>query len=111
VTEKPWRAVRDGLDLMLRVTPKSRRDEIAGFHTAADGSVSLAIKVRALPDKGLANQAVIATLAKVLGIPKSRMSLVSGSTGRLKTVHIEGIARDLEEIIDEYFRSSRREKT
>lgn len=50
----------------------------------------LRVRVRAVPDKGKANAAVIALLAKALGVSKSAVKLVSGDTARLKTVEIEG---------------------
>jgi uncharacterized protein len=99
VTGKPWRAVPGGVEIRLRVTPRSRLDGIAGLHAAADGSVSLAVKVRALPDKGAANAAVIETLSEALGVPKSRIALASGSTGRHKTVVVEGRSDQVEERI------------
>ncbi len=46
----------------------------------------------AVPDKGKANAAVIALLAKALGVPKSAITLVSGDTARQKTVRVAGAA-------------------
>jgi uncharacterized protein YggU (UPF0235/DUF167 family) len=43
-----------------------------------------------VPDKGKANAAVIALLAKALGLPKSAVTLVAGETARLKTLAIAG---------------------
>lgn len=50
----------------------------------------LRLRVKAVPDKGKANAAAIALLAKALDIPKSRISVVAGETARLKTVMVEG---------------------
>jgi len=110
VTGKPWRAVRGGIEISLRVTPKSHLDGIAGLHSASDGAVSLMVKVRALPDKGAANAAVIETLAKALAVPKSRMALASGHTGRDKTVLVAGDRGQLEEEIARQLGRHRREK-
>ena len=110
MTGKPWRAVSGGIEISLRVTPKSRLDEIAGLHSASDGAVSLMVKVRALPDKGAANAAVIETLAKALGIPKSRMALASGHTSRNKTVLVASDRGQLEEEIARQLGRHRREK-
>jgi uncharacterized protein (TIGR00251 family) len=74
--------------LSLRVTPNAGRDAIDGVETRDDGSTVLRLRVSAVPDKGKANAAVIALLAKSLGIPKSAIALVSGETARLKTVLI-----------------------
>lgn len=74
--------------LRLRVTPNAGRDAIEGFERLADGTEVLRVRVAAVPDKGKANAAVIALLAKSLGLPKSALSLVAGETARLKTVSL-----------------------
>ena len=92
----PWRRVAGGLEITLRVTPKSRMDQVTGLHGGSDAALSLALKVRALPDKGAANKAVIDLLAKALGVPKSCISLLSGSTKRNKTVLVRGEPQQIE---------------
>ena len=76
--------------LAIRATPKSSRDAVTGFHAAADGSRSLAVKVTAPPDKGKANRAVIETVARAAGVAKSSFSLVSGETSRDKVLLVTG---------------------
>lgn len=55
-----------------------------------DGSAVLRMRVKAVPDKGKANAAVVALVAKALGVPKSAVSVVSGETARLKTLAVVG---------------------
>lgn len=98
----PFRQSRDRTLLAVRVTPKSARDELSGLHTAADGATALAIKVSAPPDKGKANKAVIAVLAKAFGLPKSAFSIVSGETSRHKVVSVTGNLAELEAVIAPY---------
>jgi uncharacterized protein YggU (UPF0235/DUF167 family) len=74
--------------LHLRVTPNAAADRIEGTELRDDGSAVLRMRVRAVPDRGKANAAVIALLAKALDVPKSAITLVSGDTARLKTVAI-----------------------
>lgn len=62
--------------------------------TASDGHARLKIRVRAAPDKGAANTAVIKLLAKALGVPKTSLSLISGQTARMKTVHAAELQLD-----------------
>ena len=95
----PLRPGKGGLLLSVRVTPRSSRDEVTGLHTAADGTVSLAVKVTAVPDKGKANKAVIETLARACRLPKSAFSLVSGETDRSKTLLVTGNPAELEALI------------
>jgi uncharacterized protein YggU (UPF0235/DUF167 family) len=86
----PYRLSPTGLSLFVRVTPNAGRDAIEGVELRDDGSAVLRLRVKAVPDKGRANAAVIALLANALGIPKSAITLTSGDTARLKTLAIEG---------------------
>ena len=72
-----------GATLSCRVTPRASRDAI---DRDPDG---LRIHVTAVPENGKANAAVVKILAKALGIPKSRLTLVRGETGRDKVFRIE----------------------
>lgn len=84
-----WRETDGGLLLDVRATPKSSRDAVTGVHD--DGErLRLAVSVRAVPDKGAANIAVIATVARWLKLPKSAITLASGGTSRLKTLALAG---------------------
>ena len=44
--------------------------------------------VKALPERGRANEAVAEALSEHLGVPKSRISVVSGMTSAQKTVQV-----------------------
>ena len=89
--------------LNVRVTPKSSTEAISGLYQAADGAISLKIRVTQPPDKGKANKAVIALLVKRLGFAKSALSIVGGDTSRDKQIKISGqpdaISRALEKIV------------
>ncbi len=72
------------------MTPNAGADRIEGIETRDDGSVVLRLRVSAVPDKGKANAAVIALLAKTLSVPRGAVTLVLGETARLKTLDIAG---------------------
>ncbi|WIY52779.1 DUF167 family protein [Devosia sp. YIM 151766] len=91
------RASETGLLLYLRVTPNAGRDAIMGAERRDDGNWVLRVRVSAVPDKGKANAAVIALLAKALDVPRSTISLVSGETGRMKVLAVLGEATALAE--------------
>lgn len=74
----------------MRVTPKASRNAISGYYTAADGETSLKVMTTAQPEKGKANKAVIAILAKKFGKAKSLFTVIQGQTDRNKTVLVEG---------------------
>ncbi|POR51995.1 DUF167 family protein [Bosea psychrotolerans] len=85
-----WRASQGGLVLSVRLTPRGGRDGLDGIETLADGREVVKIRVRAAPTEGQANAALIAFLAKLMGLPRSRVTLVAGASARLKTVLLEG---------------------
>lgn len=96
----PYRLTEDGLVLALRVTPNAGADRIEGAEARDDGSVVLRVRVKAVPDRGKANAAVIALLGKALKLPKSAISLISGETARLKTVRMAGDPQMLADRLD-----------
>ena len=91
----PWRVGDGELTLHVRLTPKADRDRIDGVVELADGRVVLAARVRAVPEKGAANKALAALIAKQLEIAKSSVSLTGGSTSRIKTLTVEGVPEEL----------------
>ena len=97
---QPYRLGPDGLSLFLRVMPNAGKDAVEGVETRDDGTVVLRIRVKAVPDKGKANAAVIGLLAKALGVPKTAMSVTSGETARLKTVAVVGDGAALAMLVD-----------
>jgi uncharacterized protein (TIGR00251 family) len=80
----------DGILARIRLTPKSAKDQIVGIENDANGNPYLKVKVRAVPEKGKANIALINLLAKSLGLPKSSIEVISGHTSRAKTVLLTG---------------------
>ena len=63
--------------VQIKVTPRSSRDQVLGER---DGAI--AIKLKAPPVDGQANAALIAFIAKKLGISRSLVTLVRGQTCR-----------------------------
>jgi uncharacterized protein (TIGR00251 family) len=63
--------------------------------TDAEGKAYLKARVTAVPEKGKANKALIALLAKSLRVAKSSVSLASGEMSRKKILRIDGDPEDL----------------
>ena len=72
--------------LRLKVNPRSSSDRIVGW--IGD---RLKIAVTAPPEKGKANAAVLRLLSRTLGIPGSRIRLVSGESTSEKVVGLHGV--------------------
>ncbi|MCW5725492.1 MAG: DUF167 domain-containing protein [Maricaulaceae bacterium] len=79
---------KDGFDIRVRLTPGAAADRIDGAEAAADGRTHLKARVRAVPEKGAANKALEALLAKALGAPRSAVAVARGATARIKTVRV-----------------------
>lgn len=74
----------------VRLTPKGGRDALEGWAEAADGTCHLKARVRAAPEDGKANAALIALLAKALDVARSALAVVGGEKARLKTIRAAG---------------------
>ena len=99
-----FRARASGVTLTLKVQPKASRDAIEGAIETPDGW-ALKIAVSAPPDKGKANAAVIALLAKAFGIAKSRIAVTHGETDRRKIVELTGDPAHLSAIAQQWMPS------
>jgi uncharacterized protein len=83
-------AAADHLMLAVRLTPKGGSDAIDAVEQLADGRPVLKVRVRAAASEGEANAALLALLAKTLGVPRRDVSLVAGAGARLKRLRIDG---------------------
>jgi uncharacterized protein (TIGR00251 family) len=73
----------DGLE--IRLQPRGGRDHVMGER---DGAVL--IRIAAPPVDGKANQALIAFVAKTLGLPKGAVTIIRGETSRNKVIRVDG---------------------
>ena len=79
----------DGVRLRVFVQPKAAKTELVGIHGPA-----LKLKVRAVPERGRANEAVCKLVAELLGVPTSNVEVVAGGSTRFKTVVVAGVGID-----------------
>jgi hypothetical protein len=70
----------------ILVQPRASREKIGPMH---DGRIKIA--VTAPPVDGEANAAVIALLARQLGIPRGNIEVVAGASSRRKTLRIANV--------------------
>src|SRR5215475_5402622 len=72
------------------IQPRASRTELAGTHDGA-----LKIRIAAPPVDNAANRALIDFIAQQLGVAKRHVRIVSGTTGRRKTLEVDGVSPDL----------------
>ena len=90
VPDAAWRIETDGITLAVRLTPRAGRDAIDGIEPLADGCRVLKVRVRAAASEGAANAALIALIAKALGVAQRDVQVVAGTTARVKRVRVAG---------------------
>lgn len=74
------------LTLRIYLVPGSSKNEVLGTVKDEHGKDYLKIKIRAIPEKGEANEAILKFLAKHFKIPFSTLTLQSGHKSRYKTI-------------------------
>ncbi len=77
------------MELQVRVQPRAKRNSIE----VVEGS-KLKVYVTTPPEGGKANDAVVALLAKSLGVAKSEVRILRGHKSRDKLLDIEGLSKD-----------------
>jgi len=77
----------EGCNLTLRVHAGARRNAVEAGVEAA-----LKVSVTQSPEKGKANKAVVALLAKELGLRKSQLEIISGHTSPQKRLLVRAIS-------------------
>ncbi len=75
---------RMGDVISVRVKPGSRKGPLV--ETGANGELTIYVREQAV--EGKANEAVVKVLAAHLGVPRSQVELVSGTTSRIKRFRI-----------------------
>ena len=74
-------------DLSIRLQPRAKRNAIVDER---DGV--LRVSVAAAPADGQANAALCKLLAKRVGVPRTRVTIVRGERSRDKLVRVQGMA-------------------
>jgi len=62
---------------------------VEGMRVREDGVVEVRVRARAV--EGAANDAIVALLARALGLPRSRVHLVHGARARSKRIAVDGM--------------------
>lgn len=76
----------------VRVTTKASKNDIRGVKKD-----ELLISVTAVPENNKANVAIIDLISKKIGVPKSKMQIISGEKNRNKKISID--AENIEEVL------------
>jgi uncharacterized protein YggU (UPF0235/DUF167 family) len=76
------------MQIAIRVQCRSARPGNAGWRTGADGREELEVPVAEAPANGAANVAVVAVVAKALGLSGSEVSITARQASRHKCLSV-----------------------
>ena len=88
------------MKLTVYLTPKASHTRIEGWARDEKGQKILRVKVTAVPENGKANEALIKLLTKALHISQSRISLIRGTTARIKQLEIDEDRAEVEKKLE-----------
>ena len=81
---------KKGSALAVRVTPRASRNEIVEL--LDDGTIK--VRIASPPTDSEANDTLIEFLSQILGVPRSRLDIVAGLTGRDKLISVVDMDAD-----------------
>ncbi len=84
------RETPEGTYVPIKVVPHAKENAVMGWENG-----ELKIRLRAPPEKGRANAALLEFLAELLSLPIKDLTLVKGATSRHKLVFIKGTFPDI----------------
>jgi len=85
---KPKSKIKDELILKIKVEPRSSRAGVVGQYGDA-----LKVKLTSPPVEGRANKELIEILAKLFGVHKRNIEIISGHSSKNKLVKLHGKER------------------
>ena len=77
------------ITLNVRVIPRARKTECAGFRDDV-----LVVRVAAPPVEGAANEALVEFLSSAFDVPRRAVQILGGDRGRRKRVAIDGVTTE-----------------
>lgn len=80
------REEKGGVTFRIKVQPRASKNQLAGV---MDGAVK--VRLTAPPVDGEANEACLRFFAELFKVPLKSLELVSGHTGRNKTLRVYGV--------------------
>lgn len=80
------RQTAEGVTLNLHLQPRASRCELCGVQGGA-----LRVRITSPPVDDAANRQLAEFIAKILGIAKSKVSIIAGAKSRHKTILIEDV--------------------
>jgi hypothetical protein len=75
--------------IAIHAKPRAKKSRVVGVHGEA-----LSLAIAAPPVDGAANKEVVRFLAELFGVPRGGVTLVRGTSARMKLLDVEGATVD-----------------
>jgi len=93
--EGPITPTRDGVRVVIRLSPRARSDRLRGIAATAEGGRVIKVSVTAPAQDGRANEALLQLLSQRWRLPRRDLSLAAGARSRSKILRVAGDSHQL----------------
>jgi uncharacterized protein len=93
--EGPITPTRNGVRVVIRLSPRARSDRLHGIAATAEGGRAIKVSVTAPAQDGRANEALLQLLSQAWRLPRRDLSLAAGAGSRSKIVRVAGDSHQL----------------
>lgn len=93
---------KSGIEFAVHIVPGAKEEKVVGIVDATHGK-AIKIAIHERPTENRANLALIRFLSKILGVPKSQISIKRGHKAREKRIEvINALATDIAQLMNRY---------
>jgi uncharacterized protein len=86
----PITPTRDGVRVVIHLSPRARSDRLRGIAATAEGGRAIKVSVTAPAQDGRANEALLQLLSQRWRLPRRDLALAAGAGSRCKIVRVTG---------------------
>ena len=86
----PITPTRDGVRVVIRLSPQAKSDRLRGIAATAEGGRAIKVSVTAPAQDGRANEALLRLLSQAWRLQPGDLSLGAGAGSRSKIVRVSG---------------------
>ena len=86
----PLIRARDGVRVVIRLSPRAKSDRLRGIAATAEGGRAIKVSVTAPAQDGRANEALLQLLSQMWRLRRGDLSLAAGAGSRSKIVRVAG---------------------
>ena len=86
----PITPTRDGVRVVIRLSPQAKSDRLRGIAATAEGGRAIKVSVTAPAQDGRANEALLRLLSETWRLRRGDLTLAAGAGSRSKIVRVSG---------------------